>query len=424
MTDKHMILQVDGASKKFCKSIRRGMLYGVADVCRSMAGLSTKPQILRPDEFWAVDHVSLSLTRGQSLALIGANGSGKSTLLRLLAGIYCPDSGRIAIRGRVGALIALGAGFQPLLTGRENLYLNAAILGMKKREIDERFDEIVEFSGIREFLDAPVKTYSSGMHVRLGFSIAIHANPEILLVDEVMAVGDAHFQRKCFEKVRSLLDKGTSMIFVSHSISAVERMCDHGLVLSQGRRVFMGNIRESVQRYFDEMGQDNLAKPAERLTVGTGEVVISDVSVYQDGGSQADQNIEFGKDFIIQFNYEFIRKRSENNQVRVWIRTFEGRDVQRILFQEWPSAGSARCPNEVIAPLGRAGQVKIKVANPRLFPQTFRLDVAVAPLDMALHIGGVVNACLFNVIHPRTEKKYLEYGNMTITEFDYGVTVS
>lgn len=421
---KNVILQVDGASKKFCKNIRRGMLYGVTDVCQSMAGLSTKPQILRPDEFWAVDHVGFDLKRGQSLALIGANGSGKSTLLRLLAGIYCPDSGRIAIYGTVGALIALGAGFQPLLTGRENLYLNAAILGMGKHEIDGRFEEIVEFSGIREFLDAPVKTYSSGMHVRLGFSIAIHANPKILLVDEVMAVGDAHFQRKCFEKVRSLLDKGTSMIFVSHSISAVERMCDSGLVLKQGRSVFMGNIRESVQRYFDEQGQDNLARPAEQLTVGTGEVVISDVSVYEEGGDPTDHNIGFGKDFIIQFNYEFLRKRSEKNQVRVWIRTYEGRDVQRILFQEWPSTGGNGCPNEVVVPLRRSGKIEIKIVNPRLFPQTFRLDIAVAPLDMDVHIGGVANACFFNIVHPRAEKKYFEYGNMTITEFDYGVTVS
>jgi len=420
-----VVLSAEKVSKKFCRELRQSMYYGALDVCRSMIGrVSTRRHNLRKGEFWAVNHVDFSLKRGETLGLIGANGSGKSTLLRILNGIYEPDAGKVTIQGRVGALIALGAGFHPLMTGRENIYLNGAILGMTTREIDVKFDDIVNFADVGEFLDAPVKTYSSGMQVRLGFAIAMQSNPDILLVDEVLAVGDAGFQKKCFERVLSMITRGTAMIFVSHSMSTIERLCTSGLLLSHGKQAFWGSARECVQRYFGELGNDNLLANNCPTKIGLGEVTFSGVFVYQEGGAHDNPNIEAGKDFIIQFSYEFVQKISDKNQVRVWIKTFEGRDVQRIFFQESPFIDKRIYPNEIIIPLKKAGTIKIRVRNPRLFPQTFRLDIGIAPLDIDVHLGALADAATFNITHPKNEQMYLEYGNMTVTNFEYDVTVS
>lgn len=418
------VINVEGVSKKFCRNLRRSMYYGAFDVARSMVGLCSETDVLRPDEFWAVDHVSFSLRRGETLGLIGANGSGKSTLLRLLSGIYQPDRGRIEIRGSVGGLIALGAGFHPLMSGRENIYLNGTILGMTKREIQAKFDEIVDFADIGDFLDAPVKTYSSGMHLRLGFAVAILSEPDILLVDEVLAVGDAAFQKKCFERILRLIRNGAVMVFVSHSMPAVERLCAQGLLLTHGRQIYWGDVRECVQRYFHEIGQDNLHRAPAPQTIGAGDVLFSGVHAYQEGRDRGDPNIEFGAPIIIEFDYKFVSATGHNSQVRVGIRTYEGHDVQKIVFQESPSPERVTYPNEKIIHLKNEGRVRIRIGNPRLFPQTFRVDLAISPLDMDLHLGGIANAALFNVVPSRKERAYLEYGNLTITEFEYDVTIS
>ena len=180
------------------------MMYGVADISKNLLGLSSDPGRLRASEFWAVDDVSFEIKRGQCVGLIGLNGSGKTTLLKLMSGIFWPDKGTVSVRGRVGALIAVGAGFHPLLTGRENIMVNGAILGMTKRDVLKQFDAIIDFADIGDFLDTPVKYYSSGMFVRLGFAIAVFANPDILLIDEVLAVGDRNFQIKCYQKIHEL----------------------------------------------------------------------------------------------------------------------------------------------------------------------------------------------------------------------------
>ena len=197
------------------------MIYGVKDIGRNMFGLSSHSEKLRKNEFWAVDDVTFEIKKGETLGIIGANGSGKTTLLKMLNGIFWPDKGKIFVNGRVGALIQVGAGFHPMLTGRENVYINAAILGMSKKEVDEKFDDIVEFADIGNFLDTPVKFYSSGMFVRLGFAIAVHCEPNILLVDEVLAVGDEGFQNKCFNKIGELKKKETTTILVSHNMHII-----------------------------------------------------------------------------------------------------------------------------------------------------------------------------------------------------------
>jgi ABC-2 type transport system ATP-binding protein len=196
--------------------------------------------------FVAVDDVSLTIQAGTTVGLLGANGSGKSTLLKLIGGIVSPSSGTVRTRGRMAALLELGAGFHPDLSGRENIYLNASILGLTRSEIDEQFEDIVEFSGIRDFIDTAVKFYSSGMYVRLAFAVAIHTNPDILLVDEVLAVGDEAFQRKCMDRIAQFRADGCTIILVSHSAQQVAELCDRGIVLRDGAVVYDGDTDEAI----------------------------------------------------------------------------------------------------------------------------------------------------------------------------------
>jgi len=213
MSNSEVLVRCGNVSKKFCRDLKKSLWYSVRDVAADFFCLKEQAQQpsngataeLRPDEFWAVNDISFELKRGECLGLIGRNGAGKTTLLKMLNGLIKPDRGRIEIRGRIGALIALGAGFNPILTARENIYVNGSILGLSKKQIDAKFDEIVEFAEIGEFIDAPVQSYSSGMRVRLGFAVAaVLMKPDVLLLDEVLAVGDVGFTIKCLNAVRQL----------------------------------------------------------------------------------------------------------------------------------------------------------------------------------------------------------------------------
>lgn len=203
---------------------------------------------------WALQDVSFEIKRGEVVGIIGLNGAGKSTLLKILARITGPTRGRADIYGRVGSLLEVGTGFHPELTGRENIYLNGAILGMRKTEIDRKFEEIVSFAEVEKFLDTPVKRYSSGMYVRLAFGVAAHLETEVLLVDEVLAVGDAQFQKKCFEKMRDIGVQGRTILFVSHNMSAVRSICKQALIIEKGRVAGYGEIDETVDRYLSQVG--------------------------------------------------------------------------------------------------------------------------------------------------------------------------
>jgi len=201
------------------------------------------------DHIWALNGVSFILGRSQTMGVIGPNGAGKTTILKILSKITRPTNGNVDVNGRVSALIELGAGFHPDLTGRENLYLNGAILGLSNQELENRYDRIVEFSGLHNFMDTPVKRYSSGMYVRLGFSIAAYVEPDILIVDEVLAVGDASFRRKCIEHIRMLQEKGTSIVFVSHNMNLIRSVCDHGIFLLNGKIEASGDIVNTIRAY-------------------------------------------------------------------------------------------------------------------------------------------------------------------------------
>jgi ABC-2 type transport system ATP-binding protein len=201
--------------------------------------------------FWALHNVSFILNSGESVALLGPNGSGKSSLLKVIGGIHRPTSGIVKRRGRLGALLELGAGFHPELTGRENIFLNGAILGLSKKVIEGALEEIIEFSGLRPFIDSPVKTYSSGMYVRLGFAIAVHTKPDLLLVDEVLSVGDESFQAQCLEKIKELQAGGSSIVLVTHNMQSALEFTQKGIVLSHGKVVVEGTTEEAVIAYHD-----------------------------------------------------------------------------------------------------------------------------------------------------------------------------
>lgn len=247
MTDT--LVKVENVSKKFCRNLKRSLWYGMTDLGNELLGRSSGDS-LRTDEFWAVRNVSFEIRRGECLGLIGRNGAGKTTILRMLNGLIKPDRGRIAMRGRVGALIALGAGFNPILSGRENIYVNGAVLGLSRRDIDNRIDEIIEFSEISEFIDAPVQSYSSGMQIRLGFSIASTLEPDVLLLDEVLAVGDTAFRGKCFQRIGEVLRRA-AVVFVSHNEAQVNRICDSALFLESGSVDYHGPAAEALRRYRD-----------------------------------------------------------------------------------------------------------------------------------------------------------------------------
>jgi lipopolysaccharide transport system ATP-binding protein len=230
---------------------------------------------------WALKDVSFEINHGEVVGVLGRNGAGKSTLLKILSRITEPTEGFVDLHGRVASLLEVGTGFHPELTGRENVYLNGSIMGMRKGEIDCKFDEIVAFAEIEQFLDTPVKFYSSGMHMRLAFAVAAHLEPEILLVDEVLAVGDAAFQKKCFDKMRDVRQEGRTILFVSHNMSALQSICHRGLTLTDGVLTMDGDIDSVADRYLS----DGLEKQTFRSEVQTANFVVHDVEIYSTQGS-------------------------------------------------------------------------------------------------------------------------------------------
>ena len=248
----------------------------------------------------AVKNVSFAVDRGEAFGIIGRNGSGKSTLLKIITGILKPTRGKVTVNGRIAALIELGAGFHPEITGRENIVINGIMLGLSRREIEQRFDRIVEFSGIGDFIDQPVKTYSSGMYVRLGFAVAVHVDPDVLLIDEVLAVGDEEFSAKCVAKIQEMKYRGVTLVFVTHQLDQVRKLCDRALWLDHGEMEAVGDPMRVVDHYLQEVSATQIAAPAsapaapppaakdpnEEERWGSGEVVLTRVTLADDRGHE------------------------------------------------------------------------------------------------------------------------------------------
>lgn len=277
--EKEILVSVQNVSKKFSMNMKSSLKYGALDIIKSTLGIKINKDI-RPNEFWAVKDISFELRRGECIGLIGHNGAGKSTLLKVLNGLYAPDKGQIVMRGKIGALIELGAGFNPILTGRENIYNNASILGFTKKEVEDKMASIIEFSEIEQFIDMPVQNYSSGMKVRLGFAIAAHLEPDILIIDEVLAVGDLGFVLKCFKKIDELLPN-TALIFVSHSMPMISRICNQIILMNHGKVQYQGsNISDGIAQYYDHFDDMTTATVLESGNVTNIEVHTDKVCLW------------------------------------------------------------------------------------------------------------------------------------------------
>ena len=270
------LITVDNVSKKFCRSLKRSLWYGVEDLGAELISRSNWHRDLRKQEFWALQDVSFSVRRGEMLGLIGQNGAGKSTLLKMLNGLIKPDRGQITMRGNVQGLIELGAGFNPILTGRENVFINASVLGIPKSKVDQAMPHIIEFAGINEFMDTPVRSYNSGMKARLGFAVISQLDPDVLLIDEVLAVGDTAFREKCMRRMDALRQSEKAIIFVTHSLYQVEALCNQALWLEKGHIVQYGNANDVVRAYLDNQERRAMAESqAEGVTYQGRETVAT-----------------------------------------------------------------------------------------------------------------------------------------------------
>ncbi len=299
-------IQVENLSKQYKIGVRkrhdtlRDQLMGGLRSMFSRNGAASE----RDDIFWALRDVSLEIKRSEVVGIIGRNGAGKSTLLKILSRITEPTQGEAKIHGRVASLLEVGTGFHAELTGRENIYLNGSILGMKRVEIERKFDEIVDFSGIEKFIDTPVKHYSSGMYVRLAFAVAAHLEPEILIIDEVLSVGDAAFQKKCLAKMGDVANEGRTVLFVSHNMAAIQGLCSKGYLLSTGQVVAEGSPRTVVEQYLSDVSLGTPAALGERKDrQGTGEIQFSEVSTLDLKGRPIDVALS-GQDINILLSYQ------------------------------------------------------------------------------------------------------------------------
>jgi lipopolysaccharide transport system ATP-binding protein len=307
------VIRVENLSKKYILGHQKQENYttlrdtignSVKSLLKPFQGGKSKVVDSNSEDFWALKDISFDIKQGDRVGIIGRNGAGKSTLLKILSRITEPTTGTIRIKGRVASLLEVGTGFHPELTGRENISLNGAILGMSKSDIDRKFDEIVAFAEVEKFLDTPVKRYSSGMYVRLAFAVAAHLEPEVLIVDEVLAVGDAQFQKKCLGKMEDVGKEGRTVIFVSHQMASIENLCSTSIVLSKGSVHYIGDVRSGIQQYLDD-SQRNLEKTSIReiKRSGNGDIMITNFSI-EGGSGKVLRSVFCGQDITLVFDYE------------------------------------------------------------------------------------------------------------------------
>jgi lipopolysaccharide transport system ATP-binding protein len=359
------VVRIENVDKKFCRNLKRSLWYGVRDLGSELIGSRGDHATLRKDEFWAVKNVSLHVAPGETLGLIGHNGAGKTTLLRMLNGLIKPDAGRIEVRGRMQALIALGAGFNPVLTGRENVYVNASILGIPQAEIARRFDEIVDFSGIEEFIDMPVQSYSSGMTVRLGFSIAAHLEPDVLLVDEVLAVGDLAFRTKCQVRIQELKQCGVAIILVSHNLHTISHVCSRAITLEKGQIIFDGETERAIEAYRDSLiKRDPLME--DELRAGTGEIRIQRLEILgESDGSQHELGI--GDHLKLRLHYQASQP-VHNPVFNITMHVLEGQQVTGIRTDVDGYETGA---------ISESGYVDLIIPNLNLLPNIYTFDAVI-----------------------------------------------
>ncbi|HEV3075474.1 MAG TPA: ABC transporter ATP-binding protein [Thermoanaerobaculia bacterium] len=379
--DRQPVIHVAGVSKRFRRTLPGDRLRTLKSAL--VGGLHTR-DLPREETIPALEEVSFEVARGESFGLIGGNGSGKSTLLKLVAGMLRPTTGELAVEGRVAALIELGSGFHPEISGRENVYINGAVLGLSRRQIDRRYREIVEFSGLADFMEEPVKNYSSGMYVRLGFAVAIHTDPDVLLVDEVLAVGDEAFAHRCIRRIEEFLAAGRTLLLVSHSLDLVAELCDRVLWLDRGHQRLTGDPRRVIDAYLqavaEEEGAEHLAAAranqeeaaGEVLRWGSGQAEITTVRLLGPDGSER-YHLQSGDRAVFEIHARAARPLTDF-VFGIAVNTPRG-------FECWGTntdlAGFV--PGEL------AGEVVVRVTCPalRLAPGEYSVDVAIHRRDGA-----------------------------------------
>jgi|SoiMethySBSTD1v2_1073268.scaffolds.fasta_scaffold07738_8 lipopolysaccharide transport system ATP-binding protein len=410
---------VENLSKKFGLSLRAGLKYGLIDSCRRLLGRGSDHR-LRDGEFWALDNISFSLAPGDALGIMGVNGSGKTTLLRVLNGTYAPDAGKVTLRGRVGALIAAGAGFSPMLSGRENIHISGTLLGMTPAEVRRKFDEIVAFAELGDFLDMPVRNYSSGMAVRLGFAIAVIGTPEILLVDEVLAVGDLSFQKKCFERIQHLRHQGTTILLVSHAPSAIWSVCDKGLAIHRGITRGILSVEDACKEYetYNALARQQVqaAEAAARLPTtyggargGTGTALISQVQVLDSTGAPV-SGLDYGEDFILRYRLD-VRQRIDKGLLRILIDSEINKAISIIDNYE--------IHKKFIAMDVGSHVLDIRVRNPNLRPGVYTFGAAIISKEIGVHIFFEHNHASLVVRQPKDMFFYADYRSSLQLDANY-----
>lgn len=418
------VVRVEGVSKKFSLSLRSGLKHGLADSARRLFGLDKDSHELRPGEFWALRDVSIELGRGEALGVMGVNGSGKTTLLRILNGSYSPDTGRVMMRGRIGALIAAGAGFSPMLTGRENIFVSGSLLGMSDPEIRRHFDEIVHFADLEQFIDMPVRNYSSGMSVRLGFAVAVLGEPDILLVDEVLAVGDISFQKRCYERILKMQRNGTTVIFVSHSVGAIWAVCTCGLFLDEGRssgkipveelgraydlRNFRGKVQEKPQQASGS-ADDALPNSYGGARGGEGSVFVDKLEIGSSAPGNTPAEIGFGEPLLLRMHV-----RALSPIPNVLFRYSIDSVHYKFIFTTDSAYADGMGPLNL--PAGRY-VVTTEIPRQSLRPGIYTVNLAVCQRSVGVHLYFQAAAGQF-VVKPPTDRFFYDSEGMAVVHFD------
>ncbi|MGK7933153.1 MAG: ABC transporter ATP-binding protein [Microcystaceae cyanobacterium] len=378
---KEVLIKVEHISKKFCKDLHTSLRYGIQDIADNIIARKTD-RTLRPKEFWSVEDVSFEVKRGECLGLIGHNGAGKSTLLKMLNGTLKPDRGKIEMRGRVGALIELGAGFNPILTGRENIYANGLILGFTKKEVDQKMDRIIDFCEIEDFLETPVLNYSSGMRVKLGFAVAIAMDPDVLIIDEVLAVGDVGFRAKCFNAIHEVI-KNAAVILVSHQMPQIARICTNVLVMNHGKMDYNSrDVPKGIDIFYSYFQGE-----AQGLTSGDDRATIHEVEIESNGVKNITE-LNYLDPLTVDLDLT-IDHQIEYPSLEVSILTQELQHVAQC---------SSRANQVKIHNTGERMQVKVDLGAINLNPGIYTLQATVYSEEMGDVIAKLYNVKQFRLV--------------------------
>jgi len=384
MKDNEILVKVEHLSKKFCKDLKTSLWYGIKDLCNNLLG-NKKQRFLRPDEFWAVKDINFELRRGECLGLIGHNGAGKSTLLKILNGLINPDEGKVTIKGRVGALIELGAGFNPILSGRENIYNNGAVLGFTKSEINSKIEEIIDFAEIREFIDMPVQNYSSGMKVRLGFAVAAQMKPDVLIIDEVLAVGDLGFVLKCFKTIDTILPE-TAIIFVSHSMPMVSRICNQIILMEHGKTEFQGgDIGKAIDLYYTRFAQSE-----SNAVFDDGSLTLEKAEIFNAIYEKNIPQLRWGENLVLYFKLK-VKVPADSLEFSIIINDKEQRSVA--VLQRNDESLNLNPHNTII-------EFKVTHQNLQFSKGIYSLSLGIRKKARKIPVLRINDIITFQVVHP------------------------